>query len=105
MSRPHAHRFLAITLAAIVAFPSFAEAPKSCANDPRLVEPCFTVRGRLSAYNGAPSMRIWVVGTDRILGISQGRFAPDGYDFLPSNMPQAVDPEAFYFGNFTVCPF
>jgi hypothetical protein len=50
-------------------------------------------------------MRIWVIGTKRILGISEGRFAPDGYAFLPSNMPQAIDPEAFYFGDFTVCPF
>ncbi|MBL0126630.1 MAG: hypothetical protein IPP83_04050 [Flavobacteriales bacterium] len=29
----------------------------------------FTFRGRLSAWNGAPTWRIWRVGTHRILGI------------------------------------
>lgn len=29
----------------------------------------FTFRGRMSAWNGAPTFRIWPVGTDRMLGI------------------------------------
>jgi len=29
----------------------------------------FTFRGRISAWNGNPTFRIWRVGTDRILGI------------------------------------
>jgi len=31
----------------------------------------FTVHGRLSCYNGNPTMRIWIVGSNRILGISE----------------------------------
>jgi hypothetical protein len=31
----------------------------------------FTVHGRLSRYNGNPSHRIWIVGTHRLLGISE----------------------------------
>lgn len=29
----------------------------------------FTFRGRMSAWNGAPTFRIWRVGTNRMLGI------------------------------------
>jgi hypothetical protein len=31
----------------------------------------FRVHGRLSVYNGNPSCRIWIVGTNRILGIRE----------------------------------
>jgi len=30
---------------------------------------CETVRGRLEIWNGAPTYRIWVVGTKRVLGL------------------------------------
>jgi hypothetical protein len=33
------------------------------------VAKCFVVHGRLSFYNGAPSARIWKIGTKRILGV------------------------------------
>ena len=98
-------RSIALTLlSAALLCPPPAEAANSCATDPRLVGPCFTVRGRLSLYNGKPTQRIWIVGTKRMLGVSEGRFPPDGYSFFPSNMPDPVF-DAFYFANFTVCPF
>lgn len=100
-----ARRLLVLAVSAVLLNPVSVQAAKSCAEDPRLVAPCFSVRGRLSVYNGTPSQRIWVVGTHRILGVSENRYAPDGYDFLPSNMPRPIDPQAFYFGDFTVCPF
>jgi hypothetical protein len=31
----------------------------------------FLVHGRLSVYNGNPSCRIWIIGTNRILGIHE----------------------------------
>ena len=45
---------------------------KSCKDHPMVSGPCFKVRGRMAFYNGAPSLRIWPVGTERILGISEG---------------------------------
>lgn len=39
-------------------------------NDEPVGEP-FRVHGRLSVYNGSPSCRIWIVGTNRILGIDE----------------------------------
>jgi hypothetical protein len=32
-------------------------------------EPCRTVHGRMELWNGAPSVRIWVVGPKRVLGV------------------------------------
>ena len=31
----------------------------------------FEVHGRLQCYNGNPSLRIWIIGSNRILGVSQ----------------------------------
>jgi hypothetical protein len=40
-----------------------------CSDRRDLVGACFTVRGRLSVYNGNPSVRIWPIGTTRLLGL------------------------------------
>jgi len=40
-----------------------------CKNNPQIGGACFSVHGRLSAYNGAPSLRIWPIGTHRLLGV------------------------------------
>src|SRR2546425_8900992 len=56
---------------------------KSCREHPALIGNCFTVRGRLSIYNGAPALRLWRVGTRRVLGISEQRFAVAGDRHVP----------------------
>src|ERR1700690_1701521 len=61
--------------------------------------PCYKVRGRLSYYNGAPSTRIWIVGTHRMLGI------PSEDQELPANVKpllKSFDDEIF--ADFVVCP-
>jgi hypothetical protein len=79
---------------------------KSCKEHPRLIGPCFKVHGRLSYYNGAPSLRLWPVGTHRLLGISEGRFALPGYDSVPSAViDRLASFENEMFADFTVCPF
>jgi hypothetical protein len=40
---------------------------KSCKEHPMLSGPCFKVRGRMSFYNGNPTVRIWPLGTKRML--------------------------------------
>ncbi len=66
----------------------------------------FNLRGRLSLHNGTPSRRIWPVGSRRLLGISEARFALPGYANLP---PDLVDELAGFdnemFADFLVCPF
>ena len=69
-----------------------------CKSDPDIVDACFTVRGRASVWNGSPSLRIWRVGTKRILG--------DHEDWaLPEDLAAHMDWGVEAWGDFEVCPF
>jgi hypothetical protein len=78
---------------------------KSCRAHPQLIGRCFPVRGRLSSYNGAPALRIWRVGTRRMLGISEQRFSVAGYRNVPVDIEGQIDQDVAIFGDFLVCPF
>jgi len=82
-----------------------SEKDKSCRLHPNLTGKCFTVRGRLSIYNGAPAMRIWKIGTRRVLGVSEQRFAVAGYRTVPENIQKQINQDVDLFGDFLVCPF
>ena len=41
---------------------------------------CHTVHGRMDLWNGAPTVRIWVIGTHRLLGVAQHK---ESFDDLP----------------------
>jgi hypothetical protein len=62
----------------------------------------------MSLVNGAPSVRIWRVGTNRILGVSQGQddeyFDPDYCD-LPPDILAKLSWDTDLFGDFVLCPF
>jgi hypothetical protein len=85
--------------------PPTATEAKSCRQHPQLVGKCFTVHGRLSVYNGAPAMRIWRLGTKRMLGISEQRFAVEGYRNVPETIKNQLNQDVEIFGDFVVCPF
>jgi hypothetical protein len=78
---------------------------KSCKDHPQLVANCYQVRGRLDVYNGAPALRIWKIGTKRILGVSEQRFAVAGYRNVPEDILAKINPEKSLLGDFVVCPF
>ena len=78
---------------------------KSCRQHPLVIGRCFTMRGRLSIYNGAPALRLWRVGTRRMLGISEQRFAVAGYRNVPVEIENQVNQDVDLFGDFLVCPF
>lgn len=80
-------------------------AEKSCREHPQLVGKCFTVHGRLSTYNGNPAVRLWNIGTKRILGVSDQRFSLPGYRNLPEDLAQQLNGENNVYGDFLVCPF
>jgi hypothetical protein len=96
--------FLILSFAAIS---SSDEEPnkKSCKEHPLLSGPCFKVRGRMSFYNGNPTVRIWPLGTKRMLGVSQGRFYLQDYDNVPDELVRRLSWETAMFADFTVCPF
>ena len=89
----------------ILAGLSAKAAEKSCKRHPKVMGECFIVHGRLSRFNGTPSVRLWKVGTNRILGVSEGRFYLDGYRNLPESLEKMLSWETELFGNFLVCPF
>jgi hypothetical protein len=78
---------------------------KSCREHPKLVGSCFKVHGRLAVYNGAPALRIWKIGTRRMLGISEQRFAAPGYTNVPHDVQQQVNQDTALVGDYVVCPF
>jgi hypothetical protein len=62
----------------------------------------FKLHGRLMIYNGTPSFRIWIIGTNRLLGIPGG-------DTEPADMPKALEdlftePGVQVYGDFEVTP-
>jgi len=72
-----------------------------CKSNLQLVAACFTVHGRLSAYNGMPSLRIWPIGTHRLLGILKD----EDPLALPESIRNEVGFEKDIYGDFLVCPF
>jgi hypothetical protein len=70
----------------------------SCEGRSEIVASCFSVRGRLSYWNGTPSARIWRVGTHRVLGIH--------HDELPKEIEARMSGfDTELWGDFRVCPF
>lgn len=75
-----------------------------CREQPSLVGKCFMVRGRLSLYNGAPTIRLWRAGTRRMLGVS-GSYSQAGYSSIPEELEKRLGWETEVWGDFLVCPF
>jgi len=100
--------FLISMLAAIVVplrSTATSQNDKSCREHPKLVGKCFSVHGRLAVYNGAPALRILKLGTKRILGVSEQRFAVEGYRNVPEEVTAKLDQDKLLYGDYTVCPF
>ncbi|HMG72099.1 MAG TPA: hypothetical protein VK582_01245 [Pyrinomonadaceae bacterium] len=88
-----------------VPFSNLETTEKSCREHPQVIGKCFAVRGRLSVYNGAPAIRLWRMGTGRVLGISEQRFSLPGYRNLPESLSQQLSGDNDIVGDFLVCPF
>jgi hypothetical protein len=74
---------------------------RPCREDPGIVDKCFTIHGRIQYGNGTPGLRIWRVGTDRMLGV----FDPES-EIIPDNLSEKLTGyEVAVFGDFEVCPF
>ena len=84
--------------------PARASVEGKCARDPNLVGACSWVRGRLGAYNGNPTYRMWKVGTDRLLGVSASRPAGGG-PVLPDVLEEILEGGYPVLADYLVCPF
>jgi hypothetical protein len=86
-----------------------AEFIPPCKNSQLIVGECFTVHGRLQEANGGIAVRIWPMGTNRLLGIFDGDGKYYGDEpilpisvgkLLASGAPQSVG----VYGDYEVCP-
>jgi len=75
--------------------------PKAgCRANPALVAPCFEVHGRAFASNGAPSMRVAIASTKRLLGV-----VPSENEIAPRCLRSNVTFHSDVTGRFVACPF
>ncbi len=73
-----------------------APAEPSCKCTPQLAGQCFTVHGSVSVYRRAPTVRISIVGTKRVLGLKGG---------VPEWLEEDLEvPGNVVTGDFLVCP-
>ena len=82
------------------------EEARSCHRRPDVVGKCFSVHGRLSVYNGTPSIRLWPIGSKQLLGVldpNDVSSAP-GPTVLPDDIKLKLDWNKDVFGDFFVCP-
>lgn len=81
-----------------------ANNPTKCAERTDLAGPCYQVQGRLSLWNGSPGVRLWVIGTKRVLGV--GTLEDDEYNIMPAKVSsQFLNTATQVFADFQVCPF
>ena len=99
--------FLIVLAACTFGTPSpTVQSATSCRARSDLVGKCFTVHGRLSVYNGTPSIRLWPIGTKRLLGILDPTdiSAVPGSNTIPPSIESKLDFDKQVFGDFLVCP-
>lgn len=73
---------------------------------------CYWAHGRLNIANGTPTVRLWKIGTKRILAIHSGPGYKRGDDRenespdLPANVEMGLSksPYGSVFGDFEICP-
>ena len=84
---------------------------KIACKTPENAAACYWAHGRLSVANGNPTIRVWKIGTRRMLGILSGPRAEkrDPSDSLhpelPANVSRAFKTlETRIFADFEICP-
>ena len=100
-------RLIVITSALAFASIGSAFAATLCKSSPEVMDKCFVVHGRLFVANGTPNIRIWRVGTKRILGVFNGAGEAESDSLLPVSVEKALQPDPFQteiYGNYEVCP-
>jgi hypothetical protein len=70
----------------------------SCKADKRIVGQCFLVHARYSNWNGNPTGRLWIIGTNRMLGIREDT------DLPPTLLKGLGEFDDTATGDFEVCP-
>jgi hypothetical protein len=84
---------------------SAGAAKEQCKGSKQVVAPCYRVHGRMSWANGFPNIRIWIIGTHRILGVRRNEAGlPDSVVKLLYAQGVEDEFDNTVYGNFEVCP-
>jgi hypothetical protein len=78
-------------------------ASQICDYPGRFVGPCVRFRGRLNYANGGIPVRLWKVGTNRILGVEDETYQSP-FCVLPSELRALLDQDKLVFGDFVARP-
>ena len=89
-------KYLALILSTLLPLQAIAS---TCETNYRIVDECYETRGRLQAANGNPSVRIWKVGTKRILGVKN-----ENLENLPKKVKEDFSFGVYVFADYKVCP-
>ena len=103
---------LAMLFVTISAETSPAYLRKYVCKTPKLAPSCYWTHGQLKFWEGTPSLRLWKIGTKRILGIYSGPETYPGdldgdneHPELPANIQARLKPFANQiYADFEVCP-
>jgi hypothetical protein len=96
--------FFILAVVAVLLNPVVVAAQElACSTSPEVVGPCFFVHARLSVANGNPDIRLWPVGSKRILGVWPINGNPEE---APGKLQKLLnpDPDVDIFGDYQVCP-
>src|ERR1700694_165330 len=74
-----------------------------CTHPTRFVGPCGTIRGRLGYANGGIPVRMWKVGTNRMLGVEDETYGTP-FCVLPPAVRELLNADKFVFADFVVRP-
>jgi len=91
-----------VVVVSIVSMAAQADDAVKCAARTDLPAPCYQVRGRLNAWNGGATERIWIVGTKRLLAVYE---RPNGEEIMPKAIKDHLDD--FFrqiYADYKVCP-
>ena len=97
---------LALLITGICSLARPIHQPQTCRSRSDVVGRCFNVRGRLSVYNGTPSIRLWPIGSKRLLGIIDPNDVSNapGPTILPLDIKSKLDWDKDVVRDFVVCP-
>jgi len=100
--------FAALAFLSTPAPSSISPTASWCRSHPDRVGSCREIHGRVTAYNGTPTFRIWVVGTHRLIApvARDWRESEEG-GMLPPNVRAALGNRPFQtrvFADFEICP-
>jgi len=89
----------------LLAVPTFGQS-RECKTNSKVVGACYMIHGRATFGPGTPALRIWPIGTKRMLGVTAGPIADDADDpIAPWEMLKFTPDVKGIFGDFEVCPF